>query len=138
MQIAGYTIVNKQYSQDELPNYETDYAMLDVYKGDKLIAQMNPEKRFYKASQQPSTMVAIHSTLKEDLYVVYAGRNTETDRPIIKAFVNPLVSWVWIGVLVIVLGTGVALLPNIQAASIKIKQPALENMPQQAEAVAGD
>jgi cytochrome c-type biogenesis protein CcmF len=138
MQIGAYTLVNRQYSQDDNPNYETEYAMLDVYKGGKLIAQMNPEKRFYKASQQPSTMVANHSTLKEDLYVIYAGKNMDTDRPIIKVFVNPLVAWIWIGVLVIVAGTGVALLPNIAAATLTATKPVRAAVPQQAGATAGD
>jgi cytochrome c-type biogenesis protein CcmF len=35
---------------------------------------------------------------------------------VIKAFLNPLVAWIWIGLVVTVLGTGVALLPNLSAA----------------------
>ena len=123
LQIGSYTLINHEYSQEDTPNYETEYAMLDVYKGGKQIAQMYPEKRFYKASQQSSTMVANRSTLKEDLYLVYAGKNTDTDRPIIKAFVNPLVAWVWIGVFVIIAGTGVALLPNAKPALVRATAP---------------
>ena len=37
------------------------------------IIMLYPEKRFYPANQESGTMVAIYSTLKEDLYVVYAG-----------------------------------------------------------------
>ena len=37
-----------------------------------------PERRFYPANQESGTMVAIYSTLKEDLYVVYAGRSPDT------------------------------------------------------------
>ena len=40
-----------------------------------------PEKRFYAANQESGTMVAIYSTLREDLYVVYAGRSPETSSP---------------------------------------------------------
>ena len=35
--------------------------------------------------------------LVKDLYVVYEGRNDETGRPIIKAHLNPMVPWIWIG-----------------------------------------
>jgi cytochrome c-type biogenesis protein CcmF len=38
----------------------------------------------------------------------------------IKAFVNPLVAWVWIGWLVMVVGTGVALVPNAQAVKAPV------------------
>jgi cytochrome c-type biogenesis protein CcmF len=48
--------------------------------------------------------------------VIYAGKNPDTGQPIIKAFLNPLVMWIWIGVAIVVAGTGVALLPNMTAA----------------------
>ena len=60
--------------------------------------------------------------MKQDLYVIYEGRNPETRHPIIKAFINPLVNWLWIGVLTVLLGTGLALVPN--AAQIKAPVPA--------------
>jgi len=140
MQIGSYTLVNRDYSQDELPDYQTEYAMIDVYKGGKLIGQMYPERRVYKASGQPSTMVSIRSTPKEDLYVIYAGKNQETDRPIIKALVNPLVVWIWIGVFVIVIGTGVALIPSAAAASLTARLPQHLGAAaqQQVQAVGGD
>jgi cytochrome c-type biogenesis protein CcmF len=140
MEIGSYTIVNRQYWQDDTPNYETEYAMLDIYKGGKQVSQLFPERRVYKASAQPSTMVAIRSTLKEDLYIIYAGKNNESDRPIIKAFVNPLVNWVWLGVLVIIAGTGVALFPNAAPAKLSApkKTPVAAAIPEQVGAGAGD
>ena len=57
-------------------------------------------------------MVAIHSTLKEDLYVVYAGMNPQNNLPTLHVFINPLVKWVWWGGMVVVMGTIVALVPN--------------------------
>src|SRR6185295_7800286 len=74
-----------------------------------------PERRFYPANQESGTMVAIYSTLKEDLYVVYAGRSPETQQPVIHAYVNPLVKWIWLGGAVMVLGTLLALVPSRQA-----------------------
>jgi cytochrome c-type biogenesis protein CcmF len=58
-------------------------------------------------------MVANHSTLAWDLYVIYAGQNPDTNRPIIKVFLNPLVAWIWIGVVIVIVGTLVALVPNL-------------------------
>ena len=116
LNIGPYRLECQSYSQDSNPNYDTEYALLDVYRGDKKITQLAPEKRFYTASQQPSTIVANHSTLAWDLYVIYAGKNPDTGQPIIKVFLNPLVAWIWIGVGIIVFGTGVALIPNMTAA----------------------
>jgi cytochrome c biogenesis factor len=63
-------------------------------------------------------MVAIYSTLREDLYVVYAGINPTTNLPTLHAFINPLAKWVWWGGMVVVMGTIVALLPNRSAVLV--------------------
>ena len=116
LNIGPYRVECESYSQDSNLNYDTEYALLDVYRGNRKITRLAPEKRFYTASQQPSTIVANHSTLAWDLYVIYAGKNPDTGQPIIKVFLNPLVAWIWIGVGIVVLGTGVALVPNMTAA----------------------
>ncbi len=122
MKVGPYTLVCQDYTQDSNANYDSEYALLDVYRGGKKITQLAPEKRFYTASQQVSTMVANHSTLAWDLYVIYAGQNPDTNRPIIKVFLNPLVAWIWIGVFVIILGTAVALSPNLAVALASASQ----------------
>ena len=87
-------------------------------------------------------MVANHSTPKEDLYVIYAGKNIDTDKPIIKAFVNPLVMWIWTGVWVLIFGTVVAMVPPISAAAVPFVQrvrPTAVALPVHSEPVeAGD
>ena len=128
MTIGPYRIECLDYSQDSNANYDTEFAMLDVYRGGHKVTQMSPELRFYTASQQPSTIVANHSTLAWDLYVIYAGKDAATGQPVIKAFLNPLVAWIWIGVLITILGTGVALVPNMSAtvAAQRIRAAASE------------
>src|SRR5271166_382601 len=122
MTIGAYTLVCQSYTQDDNPNYGSEWAVMNVFKGGKQIATLNPERRFYKASQQTSTIVANRSTPQEDLYVVYEGLNQDTGRPIIKVHLNPLVMWVWIGVWIIIAGTVVALIPN--AVPVRVPAPA--------------
>src|SRR5579871_3873401 len=123
LQIGRYTLVGQEYTDDDNANYISQAAMLEVYKDGKFLTRLNPEERFFKASGgQPVHIVANHSTLSEDLYVIYEGRNNQTDHPIIKAFVNPLVNWIWIGVLVIVMGTGMALVPNAASVTVPVPQ----------------
>ena len=77
-------------------------------------------------------MVAIYSTLKEDLYVVYAGQSPETQLPVMHVFLNPLVKWIWFGGVVVVFGTLVALLPNRRAVLVLsgVQQPVGQTLPQ--------
>jgi len=110
--IGPYTLQCTGFTQDSNANYDSEYALLDVYRNGSIQFQMAPEKRQYLASQQSQTMVAIHSIPLWDLYVVYEGANPENGQPIIKAFLNPLVSWIWVGVVLMTLGTLVALIPS--------------------------
>ena len=110
--IGPYTLQCSGFTQDSNANYDSEYALLDVSKNGRNLFQMTPEKRLYRASGQPQTMVAIHSTAAWDLYVVYEGMSPDTGRPVIKAMLNPLVGWIWAGVLLMLVGTLMALVPK--------------------------
>jgi cytochrome c-type biogenesis protein CcmF len=119
--IGPYTLECVGFTQDSNLNFNSDYALLDVYRDGKKQFQMAPEKRVYLASGQPQTMVAIHSLPSWDLYVVYEGENPATGQPIIKAFLNPLVGWIWAGLVVLVFGTVVALVPSLSPATASVR-----------------
>jgi cytochrome c-type biogenesis protein CcmF len=121
MTIGPYTLVCESYTQDDNPNYSNEWAIINVFKGNRQITTMYPERRFYKASQQPQTLPRIRSTVKEDLYLTYEGLSETTGRPIIKAHLNPLVMWIWVGVLIMIGGTVLGLIPN--AAPVRATAP---------------
>jgi cytochrome c-type biogenesis protein CcmF len=123
--IGPYRLVCVGITQDSKPEYDTDYARLDAYKNGKYITQLAPEKRTYFAGtdhEQASTIVALHSTVEADLYTVFEGRNPDSGQPIIKVFLNPLIAWIWIGVVIVVLGTFIALVPNLVRAPGRVRQ----------------
>jgi cytochrome c-type biogenesis protein CcmF len=135
MQIGSYTLVCRSFTQEDKPNYASEWAIIDVFKDGRQIDTMYPERRFYKASQQAQTIPTIRSTLNEDLYLVYEGQN-EKGEPIIKAHLNPLVMWIWLGVWIILGGTVLALIPNAPAP---VRIPAARLVGQQAvPVVTGD
>jgi cytochrome c-type biogenesis protein CcmF len=124
MTIGAYTLTCRSYTEDDKPNYRSEWAILDVTENGKPLTVMYPERRFYKASQQMATMVANRSTLKEDLYVVYEGVNEDTGRPIIKVHLNPLVMWIWIGWLTMVGGTMLCMVPEAARVPLAASAPA--------------
>jgi cytochrome c-type biogenesis protein CcmF len=124
LSIGPYTLECVGFTQDSNLNYNSEFALLDVWKGGKKQFQMSPEKRVYLVTGQPQTMVAIHSTPSWDLYVVYEGTNPDTGQPIIKAIVNPLVGWIWAGLVVLVFGTLIALVPSLTPATASLRIPA--------------
>jgi cytochrome c-type biogenesis protein CcmF len=126
MTIGPYTLVCQSYTQEDNPNYASEWAILNVFRNGKQVTTMYPERRVYKASQQPQTMPRIYPTftqdfvLLRDLYVIYAGVNPDTGHPIIKAHLNPLVPWIWIGLVVMILGTALAMVPNAAPVSVAV------------------
>jgi len=124
IQVGGYKVVCQSFSQDSTAEYDTDFALLDVFHNGSKITRLTPERRIYFPDTdhaQASTVVAIHSTLAADLYVVYEGRNADSGRPIIKVFVNPLVNWIWAGVGIVILGTLIALVPPLLPVSRRVE-----------------
>jgi len=123
MNIGSYELVCRSYTQDDNPNQESEWALIDVYQDGKLQRQMSPQRIFYKASQQASTKPDIDQGFKEDLYLVYEGQN-DKGQPVIKAHVNPMVIWIWIGAWVMIIGTGLALVENAPAP-VTVRVPKL-------------
>ena len=128
--IGHYTLTEKSWTQDDNANYSSTWAIMDVTKDGRPLDTLYPERRIYHSTEQPQSIVAIRSTLKEDLYVVFSGVNEDTGRPIIKVHVNPLVSWIWIGINTLILGTVIALIPNATSARaparVRVRQTAEE------------
>jgi cytochrome c-type biogenesis protein CcmF len=140
MHIGPYTLECTGFTQDSNANYDSEYAVLNVMKDGKVQFQMTPEKRAYHlgGGDQPQTMVAIHSVPAWDLYLVYEGTNPDTGRPIIKAFLNPLVGWIWAGLVIMVIGTFVALVPSLSPATAALRVPAARPVAPEAALKGGD
>jgi cytochrome c-type biogenesis protein CcmF len=103
-------MVNLQQGQNE--NYAWHRATMQVTKNGKDLGVLEPEKRFYLASKEGTSEVGIRQRLNEDLYLNFAGMSDDNQRGVIQAYVFPLVSWIWIGGLVLIGGTLICLVPS--------------------------
>jgi len=110
--IGRYQLRMADIRQGENENYSWDHAVVEVFQGGRKIATLEPERRFYKASRQPTSEVAIRRRLHEDLYLNFAGLSEDNRRGVIQAYVFPLVSWIWIGFALLVFGGLVCLTPG--------------------------
>ncbi len=116
LQIGPYKLILQSGDTKAEANYTAQRMILEVLKNDKQMMMLYPEKRNFQANQESGTMVSIYSSLREDLYVVYAGQDPDTGIPVIHAYLNPLVKWVWLGGVIVVFGTLLALMPNRRVA----------------------
>jgi cytochrome c-type biogenesis protein CcmF len=114
LEVGRYQFKLTDLKEAQGVNYVSSTAYFDVFREGEKIAEMHPEQRVYNAGRdaQPTGIPHIRPRLNEDIYIVFAGYTRDGKLPIIQAYVNPLLSWVWIGGLTVVFGTLVALIPS--------------------------
>jgi cytochrome c-type biogenesis protein CcmF len=112
LQIGRYDLLLQSFESHPEKNYNAERMIIEVSENNKPKMMLYPERRFFPTNEESGTMVAIYSTLRDDLYVVYSGQSPDGQTPVIHAYLNPLVKWIWLGGAIVVMGTFVALLPN--------------------------
>ena len=109
--MGRYTLRYDGVTPRETPHIAYLTASVAVLQDGRQIDTLHPEKRFYKKPEQPTTEVAIRSTLGADLYVVLGSYDDASKMATIQAYVNPLISFLWWGGIVLALGTAVTIWP---------------------------
>jgi cytochrome c-type biogenesis protein CcmF len=90
------------------------FADVDVTRHGKAAGRISPAKYIYTSSPEaPSTEVAKHITLRNDLYVIIGMVNPTTKVASFQIHVNPLVSFIWFGVGVLIFGALIAMWPDV-------------------------
>jgi cytochrome c-type biogenesis protein CcmF len=112
MKIGTYELRMKDMLQGQTDNYQWHRAVMEVYKNGEVLGVLEPEKRFYTASRQGTSEVAVRKRINEDLYLNFGGMSDDNKRAVIQAYIFPLVSWIWIGTLVLIGGTFICLVPS--------------------------
>jgi hypothetical protein len=112
-------------------------ADLDVRGPGGAIGVMSPARHTYHSHpDQPTSEVAIDRGLGEDLFLILGETDEEGEAAVIRAVVNPLVTWIWIGSALLVLGGVVALLrPGWFADLVEMRQEVKERLAAPALAV---
>jgi cytochrome c-type biogenesis protein CcmF len=96
-----------------------------VFEDGKSIGTLSPARWFYrKHEEQPTTEVAIRRGITEDLYLVMPAYELKDQSISVQVVINPLVNWIWMGFTILVLGTGICLLPERTFAFALAKIPA--------------
>ena len=109
-QLNGYSITYRHAQPVKDPHYAGALARVALHHHGKPVAILTPEKRMYFQQEQPATLPAIASSLREDFYMILVG--LEPDQSVaLKVYINPLVNWIWIGGFVFILGNALVLWP---------------------------
>ncbi|MFQ5987634.1 MAG: heme lyase CcmF/NrfE family subunit [Dehalococcoidia bacterium] len=111
MTIDGYTLTYEGMDEYIDGKKTVVAANLSVYQGGSFLGTMTPEMYLHANHPQWVAEVAIRYTLVEDPYVSLGGWD-EQGVAAFRVLVNPLVSWVWIGGVVLLLGTVIVFWPD--------------------------
>jgi len=114
--VKGYTLEHEGLVVESTPGKHRFASLMSVYRGDRKIATLMPEKNFHWNVEQWVTEVAIRTSLKEDLYVILASM-AEDGSATFQILINPLVVWLWIGGGLLLVGTTVAIWPGGRESS---------------------
>ncbi len=118
LNIDGYTVTYKDLAIWDSPNAANPdvniaRAVVDVYKNGQFITELYPRRDYYYASQQPMTIPGLRSTMQDDLYVILVDwQPILSTGATFKVYHNPLVSWLWTGCLLLIVGSLVAAWPD--------------------------
>jgi cytochrome c-type biogenesis protein CcmF len=90
-----------------------DLAVVDTDSGNT-VGQATPAKFIYRKMQEsPTTEVSMLHSVRDDLYVVVGTVSPETKVATFQVHVNPLVSWIWTGVFVLIFGVTISMWPEV-------------------------
>ncbi len=103
MNIAGYTLRLDGVGAVQGPNYEAARASVTVLRNGQTLAVMVPERRIFPAERQETVQTAIRTTIVSDLYLALGDQRDATHWTL-RAYVNPLAPFIWLGAVVMALG----------------------------------
>jgi cytochrome c-type biogenesis protein CcmF len=110
-ELAGYRFRFDGLTAVEESNHFKVIGAFTVSNG-RVLGVLRPAKKFYPQEQAPIAYVDYRLGLREDLYLVLGDFARDGSQATIKLQVNRLVSWIWIGGLVLTLGALLAILPE--------------------------
>jgi cytochrome c-type biogenesis protein CcmF len=104
-EIGGYTFVFGGTRGLEGPNYVADEGEFTVFREDRLITTLRPQKRRYLQGDQVMTEAAIDPGLTRDLYVALGEPLDDRGQDwAVRIYHKPFVRFIWLGALLMMAG----------------------------------
>jgi len=119
-EVGGYTLTYRGPRMEVDPAKRMIFADLDVERNGRDLGRISPARFIYTKGQQPTTEVGLMRGLRDDLYLVVGVMDPQSKRATLRFHVNPLVSWVWLGVFVLLGGAGISLWPEVKLREVGV------------------
>jgi cytochrome c-type biogenesis protein CcmF len=129
MRVGAYTLAYERLENVDSAEKETYRAWIRVERGGDPIGRIYPERNLHLAQNQWQSEVAIRTNPVEDLYVVVTALDPDGAASV-RAFVNPLTWWIWMGAAVMLGGIVILFIggtprPAPARAPARVTEPAV-------------
>ena len=117
---SNYVFKLNSIKSEARDNHYAFLSEIDVIDSstNQLLVNLKPEKRIYfywnsdPEKRQPHSELDIYSTIQKDIYSIFSGYDAQKNIGYFKIMINPLVNWVWIGGVLMVIGSLLAFWPS--------------------------
>ena len=116
---SNYVFKLNSIKSEARDNHYAFLSDIDVVDSDnQLLTNLKPEKRIYfywnsdPEKRQPHSELDIYSTIQKDIYSIFSAYDAQKNIGYFKIMINPLVNWVWIGGVLMVIGSLFAFWPS--------------------------
>ena len=116
-ELGGYRIRFDGLRESEESNHGKVTGTFTVVNGRGAGTVLEPAKKFFPQEQSPIAYVDYRLGLIDDIYLVLGDFASDGSSATVKFQVNRLVSWIWIGGIVLTLGALLAVLPERRKAA---------------------
>jgi cytochrome c-type biogenesis protein CcmF len=128
LDLAGYELVLREVRRIPGPNFIADEAVVEVRRGGALVDIMRPQRRLFTVQRQTTAYTAIRTGLAADLYLALGEGDAQAGW-VIRAWHKPIVSWIWLGALIMAAGGMVSLTDRRWRVGVAARRPAALPMP---------
>ena len=126
-ELGGLVFEFDGVNQGAVYNYITYKGTMVAKQGDRQVATIFPEKRFYPIQEEPMTEAGIQPGLFRDLYVSLGEQLDESGAWSVRIHVKPFVRWIWAGAILMALGAFLAATDQRLRSRVRQKDPALSD-----------
>jgi len=102
--VQGYAIEFKGVEVKQIENYRASQGHFVVSKNGKIVAEMNPQKRYYPKRGNPMTEAAIDPGFSRDLYISLGEQINDQGGWAVRIYIKPFIRWMWGGGILMMLG----------------------------------
>ena len=106
--VKGYTVTYLGVSERRTDNKLTIAARVRVADGDRTLGVYTPNLAIFRGATEAIGTPSVRPGLTRDIYLTLTSSPDERGHVRIGVFINPLVTWLWLGGLVMVVGAVVA------------------------------